>query len=364
MRIGQGSVPGPVPGPTAAIRVLLVDEHRRFAALIAALIAAGPVDAELEVVETLTAAIAALEVQPADCVLLDLDLPDAEPDETIRRMASVAGPTPLFVLSGNADPGIADRVRRAGALDFIDKGDLNGPVLLQLLAHVASRSRSGVTPVDGTSRPPRMVEQAPIVAAATAGLGVLVVFGWIVDAPGCCRGERCRRPRSASLWPCSPLRSRWRSSTVRQPLRRRARSSHRPCRMLGPAHVPGMGAWPLTRYRRTAGQRPGDGRRSGPRSPHTAAALALLAGALITLDARRARVRPRISSGRRVLGRCGAGGARLDVRRRGVDRALAACRAWRCRHWSRCSPCWPGCSASVPTRGPRPCSAATRPRRR
>jgi DNA-binding NarL/FixJ family response regulator len=121
--VGEGAGPG----LTSAIRVLLVEDDPGFAALISALLVDVDVAIDLEVAGTLAAAIAALELEPADCVLLDLGLPDAQLDDTIRRVASVAGPTPVIVLSGHPDPELPDRVRRAGALDFVARGALDGP---------------------------------------------------------------------------------------------------------------------------------------------------------------------------------------------------------------------------------------------
>ena len=58
-----------------------------------------------------------------DLVLLDLNLPDIQGEEVLRRLR--ADPTtatvPVVVISGDATPGQASRLRRVGADDYLTK---------------------------------------------------------------------------------------------------------------------------------------------------------------------------------------------------------------------------------------------------
>lgn len=64
----------------------------------------------------------ALEEQP-DLVLLDLHLPDLSGEEVLRALRADVrtAATPVVVLSGDAMPGTATRVRAAGATDYLTK---------------------------------------------------------------------------------------------------------------------------------------------------------------------------------------------------------------------------------------------------
>ncbi|MEO1576566.1 MAG: diguanylate cyclase, partial [Pseudomonadota bacterium] len=74
-------------------------------------------------VDTLSGALDCLEAKYFDVVLVDLSLPDATGDEAAKVISTSHSGIPVIVLSNNADPEFATTVIRAGAQDYIVKGD-------------------------------------------------------------------------------------------------------------------------------------------------------------------------------------------------------------------------------------------------
>ncbi len=120
-----------------AFSLLLVDDnpaYRRLTSLLAT--DALGADADLRQASSLQDALAALADQPADCVLLDLGLPDSQGLGGVRAIRD-AGAAAIVVLSGRTDPGLAEEAEAAGAAAFVVKGDELtelGPVLTRIAA--------------------------------------------------------------------------------------------------------------------------------------------------------------------------------------------------------------------------------------
>jgi two-component system OmpR family response regulator len=117
------------------VRLLIVEDNERLAALIAKLLAdhAFAVDR----VATVDAALAALEVAEYDLILLDLTLPDGEGADVLRRVRQRGHGTPVLVMTARAD--VVQRVHTLdeGADDYVVK-----PVSLEeLLARVRALLR-------------------------------------------------------------------------------------------------------------------------------------------------------------------------------------------------------------------------------
>jgi CheY-like chemotaxis protein len=79
-------------------------------------------------------ALAAIEADRPDLVLLDLTMPDMDGFEVLRRLR--ADPRhdrlPVVMFSGIGDPRVADEARRLGAADFVLKGGGLDPVLTSI----------------------------------------------------------------------------------------------------------------------------------------------------------------------------------------------------------------------------------------
>jgi DNA-binding NarL/FixJ family response regulator len=116
----------------AARRILVVDDHPSFRRWARTLLT----DEQFEVVGEAEDGAAALhlaaELAP-ECVLLDVQLPDINGFEVAQRLLDL-DPRLLIVLVSIRDRDeFGSLVERSGALGFINKSELSGPVLRSLL---------------------------------------------------------------------------------------------------------------------------------------------------------------------------------------------------------------------------------------
>ena len=117
------------------MKILLVEDNQADARLFAELLSelsgkpyslthAGTLDAALKI------------LGDHDVVFLDLSLPDAHGLATVTRMVSAARHVPIVVLTGTDDAKIAVEAMKAGAQDYLTKGDIT-PALIQRTARYA-----------------------------------------------------------------------------------------------------------------------------------------------------------------------------------------------------------------------------------
>jgi diguanylate cyclase (GGDEF)-like protein/PAS domain S-box-containing protein len=120
--VRQGGDPGYVRQVPAA-EVVLVEDSVPYARLIELILAdAVPGGLETRHFDTVGKAVADLRARPADCVLLDLGLPDARGLEALSMVLGAASGVPVIVLSGHDDDELAVAAIRAGAQDYLVKG--------------------------------------------------------------------------------------------------------------------------------------------------------------------------------------------------------------------------------------------------
>ncbi|MBZ5509234.1 MAG: response regulator [Acidobacteriia bacterium] len=128
---------------TALLRVLLVEDNVIDARLITGLLRA-PSAATLQChhVTRLDEALANLEIDESDVVLLDLNLEDSAGYETFHRVRHAASRAAILVLSGSDDEELAIRTVREGAQDYLVKGSFDGRLLLRSIRYAMERKRS------------------------------------------------------------------------------------------------------------------------------------------------------------------------------------------------------------------------------
>ena len=103
-----------------APRVLIVDDHRTFAELLAGALAASGMDV-LGTAHSAAQAIAmAQELQP-DVVVMDIEMPREDGLSATRRLREVAPHTAVAVVTAHRDPEWVVRAGHAGASAFIPK---------------------------------------------------------------------------------------------------------------------------------------------------------------------------------------------------------------------------------------------------
>lgn len=114
-------MPAP-PGPSdAPIRVLVVDDHRGFAQLLAVALEAEP---DLTCVGTAgdgEEGLARVDELAPQVVLVDIQMPGTDGIEVTRRLRSRDPRPAVVVMTAHRDPAWDERAREAGALDLVRK---------------------------------------------------------------------------------------------------------------------------------------------------------------------------------------------------------------------------------------------------
>ena len=96
---------------------------------------------EVRAVRTLREGMEQIESNPPDLILSDLGLPDSHGLDTVTKLLNKAPQIPLVVLSGFDDEATAIKAVKAGAQDYLVKGQLEGFYTERSLFYAIERSR-------------------------------------------------------------------------------------------------------------------------------------------------------------------------------------------------------------------------------
>jgi diguanylate cyclase (GGDEF)-like protein len=125
-----------------APRILLVEDDPADARRLLELVElASSGRARLRVATRLAVARSELIERGADCVLLDLDLPDSHGLDTVGGIALAAPWAPIVVLSDPADEALARTTLQLGAQDHLVKGVADGAGVMRSVRYAMERKR-------------------------------------------------------------------------------------------------------------------------------------------------------------------------------------------------------------------------------
>lgn len=91
--------------------------------------------------ETLGKAVAVIQDNHFDIILLDLSLPDSHGLDSLRRVMDAAPEVPIIVLSGLQDEQTAVEAVEKGAQDFLTKGKFEADLLIRSILYAIQRKR-------------------------------------------------------------------------------------------------------------------------------------------------------------------------------------------------------------------------------
>ena len=128
----------------APLHILLVEDSPLDAALVSAQLmeAAGENPLKLSRAESVAQAGVLLRAEPADCILLDLTLPDATGLEALAQLHYVAPDVQIVVFSGVDGEELAVRAVAEGAQDYLVKGQATGPLVLRAVRYAVERKQT------------------------------------------------------------------------------------------------------------------------------------------------------------------------------------------------------------------------------
>jgi two-component system, cell cycle sensor histidine kinase and response regulator CckA len=124
------------------------------------------VELELVHVERLAKALKRLQSEDFDVILLDLALPDSNGLDTFIQIQEQTPATPIVVLTGMADETLAMSAMKAGAQDYLVKGQVSGSdLLLRSMRYAIERKRIEATLQQREQEFRTLAENAPDIIA-------------------------------------------------------------------------------------------------------------------------------------------------------------------------------------------------------
>ncbi|HEY9669073.1 MAG TPA: PAS domain-containing protein, partial [Coleofasciculaceae cyanobacterium] len=123
------------------LQVLLVEDNLKDAQLFKEFLSeARATRFALTHVQRLNQALALLEQNSFDVILLDLSLPDSQGLDTVASVRQASLFTPIVVLTGLDDENLAVKAIRSGAQDYLIKGQVDCPLLVHALRYAIERT--------------------------------------------------------------------------------------------------------------------------------------------------------------------------------------------------------------------------------
>jgi CheY-like chemotaxis protein len=130
------------------LSVLLVEDDRADALLVEELIAEAAIDVDFAWTPSISDAERSLVAHRPDCVLLDLNLPDANGIDALERISKSDPSIPIIVLTGLNDEHFGVSAVASGAQDYLVKGRVEAETLRRSLLYAIERKRAELTAVE------------------------------------------------------------------------------------------------------------------------------------------------------------------------------------------------------------------------
>jgi CheY-like chemotaxis protein len=130
------------------LSLLLVEDDRGDAVLVEDLIADAVADIEVIWAQSMAHAERELASARPDCVLLDLNLPDAKGIDALDRILKSDATVPIVVLTGFNDEYFGASAVAAGAQDYLVKGRVEPEMLRRALLYAIERKRAELISAD------------------------------------------------------------------------------------------------------------------------------------------------------------------------------------------------------------------------
>ena len=123
-------------------QILLVEDDSGDALIVRELLADTDLQFELRWKKTLAEALADLEAQPTDCVLLDLNLPDGVGPALVSAVQGASPAAAVIVLTGLSDSHSGIQAVANGAQDYLLKGQIDAPLLHRSIRYSVHRKQT------------------------------------------------------------------------------------------------------------------------------------------------------------------------------------------------------------------------------
>ena len=150
--------------------ILLIEDNPGDAQLVKIYMKDAAFKYELFVADTFFEGMDILNKNEIDIVLLDLSLPDSQGFKTLNRYLETVQNIPVIVLTGVNNEIVGNQAVKAGAQDFLVKGQLDGKLLGRAIRYAIQRHKE-VQKLEDTKRELTINERRIVKAQQLAGFG-------------------------------------------------------------------------------------------------------------------------------------------------------------------------------------------------
>jgi PAS domain S-box-containing protein len=150
--------------------ILLIEDNPGDAQLVKIYMKDAAFKYELFVADTFFEGMDILNKHEVDIVLLDLSLPDSQGFKTLNRYLETVQNIPVIVLTGVNNEIVGNQAVKAGAQDFLVKGQLDGKLLGRAIRYAIQRHKE-VQKLEDTKRELTINERRIVKAQQLAGFG-------------------------------------------------------------------------------------------------------------------------------------------------------------------------------------------------
>ncbi len=158
------------------IQVLLLEDNPGDARLFREFLREGDLaQVELDHVERLKTGLEHLTQGKPDVILLDLGLPDSQGLDTFTQVYARAPDVPIVVLTGLNDAEQAVEAVRAGAQDYLVKGEVSSGLLVRAIRYAIERKQAEAALWVAESQLRAVLNNAPLTIFATDSHGVFTL---------------------------------------------------------------------------------------------------------------------------------------------------------------------------------------------
>ena len=125
------------------LRVLLVEDNPGDARLIQIMLTEQEDGSfHVDIAPRLADALAAIEKDAPDAILVDLNLPDSSGLGTAERVIAAAPNVPVLVMTGLEDERVGLEAMRHGVQDYLTKGQIDGPLIRRAVRYAVDRMKT------------------------------------------------------------------------------------------------------------------------------------------------------------------------------------------------------------------------------
>ncbi|MEH3134301.1 MAG: fused response regulator/phosphatase [Mycolicibacterium neoaurum] len=176
----------------APLSLLLVEDDRGDALLVEELIEDAGAGFQFNWSQSIGDAERAVAASRPDCILLDLNLPDANGMDAVHRIGSLDSSIPIIVLTGHSDEHFGVNAMTSGAQDYLVKDRVDPEMLRRAVLYAIERKRAEIATVDLHASQMRAMENARLERG-------LLPSPVLLDSPGVSIVTRSRPSRQDAL---------------------------------------------------------------------------------------------------------------------------------------------------------------------